>query len=49
MDRGSGYEMPIPVQLDVYLQALLIFVGKATIELRVMEKLLPRANSEWIG
>lgn len=49
VDRGSGYEMPIPVQLDVYLQALLIFFGKATIYLRVMEKPLPPAIESWIG
>lgn len=47
--RGSGYEMPIGMQLDVYLQALLIFFGKATIYLRVMEKPLPPAIAEWIG
>ncbi|MCI0714533.1 MAG: hypothetical protein L0154_30545 [Chloroflexi bacterium] len=47
--RGSGYEMPIATQLDVYLQALLIFFGKATIYLRVMEKPLPPAIADWIG
>ena len=35
IDRG-GYAMPVDLQMDVYLQALLIFFGKATIYLKAM-------------
>jgi hypothetical protein len=41
VDR-SGFSMPLDWQLDVYLQALLIFFGKATIYLKVMNKPLPQ-------
>lgn len=47
--RGSGYDMPIELQFDVYLQALLIFLGKATIYIRAMDKPLPDTVKEWIG
>ena len=40
IDRG-GYAMPVDLQLDVYLQALLIFFGKATIYLKAMDKQVP--------
>ncbi len=48
VDR-SGYGMPVETQLDVYLQALLIFFGKITIFLRTMNKPLPQSVVEWIG
>ncbi|GAC1357200.1 MAG: hypothetical protein NVS4B11_26890 [Ktedonobacteraceae bacterium] len=48
IDRG-GFAMSIEQQLDVYLQALLIFFGKATIYLKAMNKLLPKQIQEWIG
>ncbi|MBC7869689.1 MAG: hypothetical protein H7Y09_02525 [Chitinophagaceae bacterium] len=48
VDR-SGYGMPVETQLDVYLQALLIFFGKMTIFLRAMNKPLPQSVTEWIG
>lgn len=47
IDR-NGYPMPVEVQLEVYLQALLIFFGKATIYLRTMNKPLPPNIKEWI-
>lgn len=47
IDR-SGYPMPIGTQLDIYMQALLIFFGKATIYLRVMRKPLPEKLKEWV-
>lgn len=47
IDR-SGYPMPVPLQLDVYLQALLIFFGKATIFLKAMNKPLPKSVQEWV-
>ena len=48
VDRG-GYPMPVGLQLDVYLQALLIFFGKATIYLKTMNKSLPKEIQEYIG
>jgi len=48
VDRG-GYMMPVELQLDVYLQALLIFFGKATVYLKAMNKPLPQQIHEYIG
>ncbi len=48
VDRG-GYSMPVDMQLDVYLQALLIFFGKATIYLKAMNKPLPQHIQDYIG
>lgn len=47
--RGSGFDAPIEMQLDIYLQALLIFLGKATIYLRAMNKPLSKELQDWIG
>jgi hypothetical protein len=49
VDRGGGFAMPVDLQLDVYLQALLIFFGKATIYLKAMNKPLPQQIQEYIG
>lgn len=49
VDRGGGFSMPLDLQLDVYLQALLIFFGKATIYLRAMNRAYPVQIQEWIG
>lgn len=48
IDRG-GFSMPVDLQLDVYLQALLIFFGKATVFLKAMNKPLPQNFPEVIG
>jgi hypothetical protein len=48
IDRG-GYMMPVELQIDVYLQALLIFFGKATVYLKAMNKTLPQQVQEYIG
>ena len=48
IDRG-GYSMPVELQLDVYLQALLIFFGKATIYFKAMNKPLPKPLEDYIG
>lgn len=48
VDRG-GFSMPVELQLYVYLQALLIFFGKATIYLKAMNKSLPQHIQEYIG
>jgi hypothetical protein len=47
--RASGYEMPVSMQLDVYLQALLIFLGKAAVYFRAALKPLPEGFQDWVG
>lgn len=49
IERASGYTMPMTLQLDVYLQALLIFLGKLTVFYRAMSKPLPQPVQEYIG
>ena len=49
LHRGEGFAMPVDMQLDVYLQALLIFFGKATVFLKAMNKPLPENFQEFIG
>lgn len=46
--RESGFRMPVEMSLDVYIQAQLIFLGKATIYLKAMSKPLPPSVAEWI-
>ena len=46
--RG-GFAPTVDVQLQIYLQALLIFFGKATIYLRAMNRPLPPMIADWIG
>ena len=48
IQRG-GFAPTVDVQLEIYLQALLIFFGKATIYLRVMNRPLPQMIQDWIG
>ena len=48
IDRG-GFSTPVELQLDVYLQALLIFLGKATVYFKAMNKALPQYFQEYIG
>lgn len=48
IDRGGGM-VTVEFQLEVYLQAILIFLGKATIYLKVMNKELPPFFQEYIG
>lgn len=49
IDRGGGFAMPVDLQLDVYLQAQLIFLGKATIYLKAMNRPLPQQIQDYIG
>ena len=49
VDRGDGFVIPVEIQLDIYLQALLIFFGKAAVFLRAMGRDLPGQMVEWIG
>jgi hypothetical protein len=44
----SGYTMQVEMVLDVYIQALLIFFGKAVVYLKAMQKPLPHSVQEWI-
>jgi hypothetical protein len=46
IDRG--FPMPIEFQLQAYIQAMLISLGKATIFLRAMNKPLPENIKQWI-
>lgn len=48
IDR-NGFSLPVEVQLDIYLQALLIFFGKATIFLKAMNKPVPEQINAFIG
>lgn len=48
IERG-GEAVTVEFQLDVYVQAVLIFLGKATIYLKAMNKLLPESFQEYIG
>lgn len=49
IQRGEGFAMPVEMQLDVYLQALLIFFGKASIFFKAMSKPLPENFQDFIG
>ena len=48
IDR-NGFSVSVETQMQIYLQALLIFFGKATIYLKAMNKPLPKPIQEWIG
>lgn len=48
IDRGGG-AVSVEFQLDVYLQAVLIFLGKASIYLKAMNKPLSPSFQEYIG
>ncbi|HEU5377295.1 MAG TPA: DinB family protein [Ktedonobacteraceae bacterium] len=48
IDRGGGFSMSVEVQLDVYLQALLIFFGKVSIYLKAMDRALPESVQQCI-
>lgn len=48
IERGDG-TVTLPFQLDVYLQAVLIFLGKGTIYLKAMDRTLPGFFQEYIG
>jgi hypothetical protein len=44
----NNFAMPLDYQMQAYLQAVLIFFGKATIYLRAMNKPLTPKIAEWI-
>lgn len=47
--RDSGWEAPIETQLEIYVQAMLIFLGKAAIYARALNKPLSKDFTDWIG
>ncbi len=49
IDRGGGFEAKPRLQLAIYQEALLIFYGKASIYLRMLEKPLPGKWPHWIA
>jgi hypothetical protein len=48
IDRGGGFVVSPPVQLEIYKEALLIFYGKADIYLKAMGKTRPEQWVSWI-
>ncbi len=49
VERPGGFKAPVDIQLDIYLQALLIFFGKITIYLKIMNKPMDKTIQEYIG
>ena len=49
IERASGFSVPVEMQLEIYLQAELIFLGKATVFLKAMNKSLLPSVQEYIG
>jgi hypothetical protein len=47
--RGADSSLPVDFQLDAYLQAILIFFGKATVYLRMMRRPIPDLMRQYIG
>lgn len=48
IDRG-GFKVPVDMQLDIYLQALLIFFGKVSIYCKAMGIEMTPTFNEYIG
>jgi hypothetical protein len=46
--RDSGYETPVEFQMEIYMQALLIFFGKVSVYLKAMNKPLTQAMKDWV-
>ena len=49
IDRGGGFVLPVLIHLDIFKEALLIFYGKMSVNLKVMGEPLPEQMAEWIG
>ena len=49
VEREGTPTWPVETQLEVYLQALLIFFGKLTIYLKALNKPLPKEFQDYIG
>jgi hypothetical protein len=46
--REGGFEMPVGMSIDVYVQAQLIFFGKASVYFKAMGRELPPSVNDWI-
>jgi len=49
IERGGGYALTVDLQMDIYLQALLIFFGKVSVYLRILNKEVSSYFAEYIG
>jgi hypothetical protein len=49
IERSGGFKVPVDMQLDIYLQAILIFFGKITIYLKIMNKPMDKTFQDYIG
>lgn len=49
VDRTNGSVRPVISQLDIYIQLMLIFLGKVVVYFRAMQKPLPPSIAEYIG
>ncbi len=49
IDRGHGFRVPADVQLHIYQEALIIFYGKATVYLKLLNKTMSDQWQHWIG
>jgi len=49
IDRGGNFTVSPRIQLDIYKEALLIFYGKASVYLKMMDKTLPEQWQQWIA
>jgi hypothetical protein len=49
VNRGADSSLPVDFQLDAYLQAILIFFGKANVYLRIMRRPIPDLMRQYIG
>ena len=49
IDRGYGFLVPADVQLHIYQEALIIFYGKATVYLKLLNKTMSDQWQHWIG
>jgi hypothetical protein len=49
IDRGNGSSLPVELQLEAYLQAQLIYLGKAGVYFRAMNRELPQLFQQYIG
>lgn len=49
IDRGGGFRVPAGVQLEIYKEALIIFYGKVSVYLKLLDKTPSEQWSEWIA
>ena len=49
IDRGHGFRVPADVQLHIYQEALIIFYGKTTVYLKLLNKTMSDQWQHWIG